>query len=112
MRDNGYGPKFAVHILGISGVSSFFIFLFLVSFPPTPTPLVLLFLLFFLTFVDRLSWKRFVFRNISVTLNSALSLYKLFRELHLKCNILSFYFYFFGLELEVHVNMCTCAYAR
>lgn len=35
------------------------------------------------------------FLKLSDVLNSALPLYKFFRELHLKCNILSLFFFFF-----------------
>lgn len=50
------------------------------------------------------------FLKLSDVLNSALPLYKFFRELHLKCNILRLFF--FCIKLEVCASICTCVYAQ
>lgn len=47
------------------------------------------------------------FLKLSDVLNSALPLYKFFRELHLKCNILSLFFFSF---LYKTGNMCEHLY--
>lgn len=52
------------------------------------------------------------FLKLSDVLNSALPLYKFFRELHLKCNILCLFLFFFCMKLEVCASICTCVYAQ